>query len=114
MTRVFRIRYGWKKGGASSSEWMWSSSFEDMIEKLEDLLLQLDIYQALESRGQRRGVSGRRLALRVFSTRGRERKPDDSRHITKIYAVQEFINGEWVDLEFEWVQPLLAIKGPER
>jgi hypothetical protein len=34
------------------------------------------------------------------------------RHVTKIYAVQEFIDGEWVDLEFEWVQPLLAVKGP--
>lgn len=114
MSRIFRLRYGWKKGGASSSEWVYRESFESMVEELEDLLLQLDVYNALESRGRPRGVSGRRLARRLFSTHVREEKPDDSWHVTKIYAVQEFIDGEWVDLEFEWVQPLLAIKGPER
>jgi hypothetical protein len=112
MSRIFRLRYGWKKGGASSSEWVYRESFESMVEELEHLLLQLDVYKALESRGQHRGVDGRRLALRVFSKRGRDKAPDTSWHVTKIYAVQEFIDGEWVDLEFEWVQPLLAVKGP--
>lgn len=112
MSRVFRIRYGWKTGGASSSEVVYREGFEAMIEELEHRLLQLDIYQALEKRGRNRGVSGRRLALRVFSARGREQEPETSRYVTKIYSVEEFIDGQWSALEFEWVQPLLAIKDP--
>ena len=44
MSRIFRLRYGWKKGGASSSEWVYRESFESMVEKLEDLLLHTSFF----------------------------------------------------------------------
>ncbi len=100
MTDMYKIHYGWRSGGASSSDITYYEDQERFVRDLVDHLVDI------EMENTRRGV----MYSILYACRRLRGRQDKVRTTTKLYKVQRLVNDEWQDVEYEFIKPGLVLK----
>lgn len=100
--QLFRIKVGISTGGASWGDWQY---FEDEAQFKERLLDHAISAHSRNNQGRERAWLGSKWWMeRVL------KRPDEKKWTDKVFAAEKLVNGQWVEIEYEFLPPRLEFK----